>query len=43
MSKLLDKLKGAEQERYEKERSAEEVAQARISEERRGLDMARER
>ena len=28
MSKLIDKLQGAERERYEKEKTAEEVAQA---------------
>jgi len=43
MSKLLDKLKGAERERIEREKSGEEVAQARAGEERRALDLARER
>jgi hypothetical protein len=43
MRKLLDKLQGAERERMEREKSAEEVALARAGEERRGLDLARER
>ena len=41
MSKLVDKLQGAERERIEREKSGEEVAQARAGEERRGLDLAR--
>ena len=43
MSKLIDRLQAADRERYEKDKTAEEVAQARITEERRGLDLARER
>jgi hypothetical protein len=43
MSKLFDKLKGAERERIEREKSGEEVALARGGEERRALDLARER
>src|SRR6185503_2168599 len=43
VSKIVDKLQGAERERYEREKSAEEVASARAGEERRGLDLARER
>ncbi|HKU45528.1 MAG TPA: hypothetical protein VJQ58_01495, partial [Burkholderiales bacterium] len=43
MSKLLDKLGGAERDRIEREKSGEEVAQARANEERRALDLARER
>ncbi|HYT47037.1 MAG TPA: hypothetical protein VEL04_01330, partial [Burkholderiales bacterium] len=43
MSKLFEKLKGAERERLEKDRSGAEVAQARAGEERRALDLARER
>ena len=43
MSKLIDKLKGAERERIELEKSGEEVASARLGDERRALDLARER
>ena len=43
MSKLYDQLQGAERERIEREKAAEEVASARIAEEKRGLDLARER
>jgi hypothetical protein len=43
MSKLNDQLKGVERERMEREKSGEEVAQARAGEERRALDLARER
>jgi len=50
MSKLFDKLKDANRERaatqrdrIEAERSAGQAAQAKLGEEKRGLDMARER
>src|SRR5256885_2266167 len=50
MSKLFDKLKeadrmraGAQRDRIEAERSAGQAAQAKLGEEKRGLDMARER
>ena len=50
MSKLFDKLKeadrvraGMQRDRIEAERSAGQAAQAKLGEEKRGLDMARER
>ena len=38
MSKLYDQLQSAERERIEREKAAEQVASARVSEEKRGLD-----
>ena len=43
MSKLYDQLQGAERERIEREKAAEQVASTRVAEEKRGLDLARER
>ena len=43
MSKLIDQLQGAERERVEREKAAEQVATVRVVEEKRALDLARER